>query len=68
MEEYDNLYGLTFGCPYLKRTQCCPFNDVSDKSNIEKVNWVDALKVLDKQKIWVEHCICSCNRHFENKY
>ena len=67
MEEYDNLYGLAFGCPYIKRTQSCPFNDVIDKSIIEKVDWVDALSILDKQKKCMEHNICSCNRHFKSK-
>jgi len=58
---YEIIYGLAFGCPYLDRQDNCPLKELEQLSFKEKVNWINSLSQDRKQKLIEKHKNCSKN-------
>ena len=62
MIEENNLYGLAYNCPCLKRLDDCPFKDFEHLSFKEKVSWIESKCKEEKYTIWEHHEACSKDR------
>ena len=59
MNYKDQIYGCAFGCPLQTRDQNCPFNKIDHLSIKEKVIWINALCVEERESIIKHHLICT---------
>jgi hypothetical protein len=55
-------YGLAYKCPFYRRKNNCPFNEIEHLSFKEKVDWIDLLSEDKQRSIWNLHLACFKNR------
>lgn len=58
----NNLYGLTYGCPYLQRNEDCPFREVDNLLFKGKVIWIERKSTKESKTIFEHNKSCSKNR------
>ena len=58
----DQIYGCAYECPWQKRNQKCPFNEIEHLSFKEKIVWMKGISNEEKETIIIYHLYCTKNR------
>ncbi|MBN2597449.1 hypothetical protein [Labilibaculum sp.] len=61
MSDYT-IYGILYSCPAGERNMECPIKSLDHLSFYDKIEWIDGLKMEERQAINQEHWFCSSKR------